>query len=102
MSIFKFEPIYKKRVWGGNQFSEMFDPKIDKNLLFDDILAPYFAFRKPVLFQANDLEEHYRSQVNIVALNQNNGLSNDSLDIGSNNWVISGSKNDRWKHLYGQ
>ena len=68
------------------------DPKIDKNLLFDDILAPYFAFRKPVLFQANDLEEHYRSQVNIVALNQNNGLSNDSLDIGSNNWVISGSK----------
>ena len=68
------------------------DPKIDKNLLFDDILAPYFAFRKPVQFQANDLEENYRSQVNIVALNQNNELSNDSLDIGSNNWVISGSK----------
>ena len=68
------------------------DPKIDKNLLFDDILAPYFAFRKPVQFQANDLEENYQSQVNIVALNQNNELSNDSLDIGSNNWVISGSK----------
>ena len=68
------------------------DPKIDKNLLFDDILAPYFAFRKPVQFQANDLEENYRSQVNIVALNHNNELSNDSLDIGSNNWVISGSK----------
>ena len=68
------------------------DPKIDKNLLFDDILAPYFAFRKPVQFQANDLEEHYRSEVNIVALNQNNELSNDSLDLGSNNWVISGSK----------
>ena len=68
------------------------DPKIDRNLLFDDILAPYFAFRKPVQFQANDLEEHYRSQINITALNQNHKFSIDSLDIGSNNWVVSGSK----------
>ena len=36
MSIFKFEPIYKKRVWGGNQFSELFDPKIKKNEKFGE------------------------------------------------------------------
>ncbi|MEC8243306.1 MAG: type I phosphomannose isomerase catalytic subunit [Verrucomicrobiota bacterium] len=36
MSIFKFEPIYKKRVWGGNQFSDLFDPKIDKKERFGE------------------------------------------------------------------
>ena len=36
MSIFKFEPIYKKRVWGGSQFSDLFDPKIDKNEKFGE------------------------------------------------------------------
>ena len=68
------------------------DPKIDKNLLFEDILAPYFAFRKPVQFQSDDLEKQYRTKKNIAALNQYNDLSNDSLAIGSNNWVIAGSK----------
>ena len=68
------------------------DPKIDKNLLFEDILAPYFAFRKPVQFQSDDLEKQYRTKKNIAALNQYNDLSNDSLAIGSNNWVVAGSK----------
>ena len=36
MSIFKFEPIYKRRVWGGSQFSDLFDPKIDKNEKFGE------------------------------------------------------------------
>ena len=31
MSIFKFEPIFKKRVWGGNQFSELFDPRLSQD-----------------------------------------------------------------------
>ena len=33
------------------------DPKIDQKLLFEPLLAPYFAFRKPVRFEAEDLEE---------------------------------------------
>ncbi len=36
MNVFKFEPIYKKRVWGGNQFSKLFDPKIEKNEKFGE------------------------------------------------------------------
>ena len=31
MSIFKFEPIYKQRVWGGTQFSELFEDRLSKN-----------------------------------------------------------------------
>ena len=31
MSIFKFEPIYKQRVWGGTQFSELFENRLSKN-----------------------------------------------------------------------
>lgn len=68
------------------------DPKIDKKLLFEDVLAPYFAFRKPVQFQAENIQEAYRTREVIAALNTFNDLSNDSLAIGSNNWVVSGSK----------
>ena len=68
------------------------DPKLDKKLLFEDLLAPYFAFRKPVLFQTEDLEKAYQTNKIVAALNQFNELSKDSLAIGSNNWVVAGSK----------
>jgi penicillin amidase len=68
------------------------DPKIDQTLLFEPLLAPYFAFRKPVRFEAEDLEEPYRSANSIAVLNRFNDLSQDSLSIGSNNWVVAGSK----------
>ena len=68
------------------------DSKIDKKLLFEDLLAPYFAFRKTVRFQAEDLEKVYQTTEVIAALNQFNDLSKDSLAIGSNNWVVSGTK----------
>lgn len=73
------------------------DPKINKDLLFDDILELYNAYRKPVAFQPDDLigdvandMDYYRSlaqadeqlwqKTQLEAIN----------DIGSNNWVISG------------
>ena len=31
MSVFKFEPIYKKRIWGGQQFHALFDHGLDCN-----------------------------------------------------------------------
>ena len=68
------------------------DPKIDQSLLFEDLLAPYFAFRKGVRFEPEDLLPEFRSEAHVGILNQFNELSNDSLAIGSNNWVVAGSK----------
>jgi len=68
------------------------DPKIDQSLLFEDLLAPYFAFRKEVRFEPEDLLPEFRSEAHVGILNQFNELSNDSLAIGSNNWVVAGSK----------
>lgn len=68
------------------------DPKIDQQLLFEDILAPYFAFRKGVQFEPQDLQPDYRTAETVSLLNQFNELSKDSLAIGSNNWVVAGSK----------
>ena len=68
------------------------DPKIDQQLLFEDLLAPYFAFRKGVQFEPRDLQPEYRTAEAISLLNQFNDLSKDSLAIGSNNWVVAGSK----------
>ncbi len=68
------------------------DPKIDQQLLFEDLLAPYFAFRKGVQFEPRDLQPEYRTAEAISLLNQFNELSKDSIAIGSNNWVVAGSK----------
>ena len=31
MNVFKFEPIYMKRIWGGQQFQELFNHDLDSN-----------------------------------------------------------------------
>ena len=66
--------------------------KIEKDLLFDDILAPYFAFRKPVQFKSKHLQAAYRSGKEVADSNLFNDLSDSDLDIGSNNWVIAAEK----------
>ncbi|MEK9612364.1 MAG: penicillin acylase family protein [Flavobacteriaceae bacterium] len=68
------------------------DSKINTSLLFEDILAPYFAFRKPVRFKKEHLLEPYRKVEEMAFLDRYNDLSKDSLDLGSNNWVVAGSK----------
>ena len=68
------------------------DKKIDSKLLFEDILALYFAFRKTVRFKPEHLKKDYQKKGAMAILNPYNDLSKDSLDLGSNNWVVSGSK----------
>ena len=68
------------------------DKKIDSKLLFEDILAPYFAFRKPVHFKSEHLKKDYQKKDAMAILDRYNDLSRDSLALGSNNWVVSGSK----------
>jgi penicillin G amidase len=66
--------------------------------LFEDILGLYSAFRKPIEFQPTDLAFEYRNDwQNFKYLVENQPITNDLLDnskfnIGSNNWVVNGSK----------
>ncbi len=71
------------------------DPAIDSELLFDDILGLYDAFRRPVQFQTEDLVERYRDDDNLQILEEAADSFNEFQafgmeDIGSNNWVVSG------------
>ena len=67
------------------------DSTIDKELLFDDILELYNAYRKIVRFQGSDVVEAYRNTTIEDKLLSLNEVKTDSLAIGSNNWVVSGA-----------
>lgn len=56
-----------------NQPDLTIDPSINTDLLFDDILAPYEAVNKELVFNQTDLEK-------------------EQMPEGSNNWIISGSR----------
>ncbi|RDY58712.1 penicillin acylase family protein [Flagellimonas nanhaiensis] len=67
------------------------DPGINTDLLSDDILALYKAYRKPVEFKKEHIIPAYQNtkeEETILSLCEE---KNDSLSIGSNNWVIKGS-----------
>ena len=68
------------------------DKKINKQLLFENILKPYFDFRKDVRFKKEDLVERYQDKGSTGIADFKNHKAEDSLQIGSNNWVVSGSK----------
>tara|TARA_B100001057_G_scaffold54671_1_gene48575 strand:+ start:1872 stop:4277 length:2406 start_codon:yes stop_codon:yes gene_type:complete len=68
------------------------DEKIDKELLFENILKPYFDFRKEVKFRKEDLVKKYQNKESLEILTDLNLKAEDSLQIGSNNWVVDGSK----------
>ena len=68
------------------------DKKINKQLLFENILKPYFDFRKDVKFKKEDLIEKYQDKESGEIANIVYHKTEDSLQIGSNNWVVSGSK----------
>ena len=67
------------------------DPSINQDLLFDDILELYNAYRKPVRFKKSDIIPEYRNSTNentIASVIENN---DDAFSIGSNNWVVNGT-----------
>ncbi len=71
------------------------DPKIDKELLFQDVLGPYFAYRRSVKFQPEDIvpEGAAANPDELLALLNSPRTDYREIDwtaIGSNNWVISG------------
>lgn len=68
------------------------DKSISKELLNQDILELYNAYRKPLDFKAQDLVPKYRSKENLAIVQPHQSAYNDSLSLGSNNWVIKGEK----------
>ncbi|WP_268036489.1 penicillin acylase family protein [Algoriphagus sp. PAP.12] len=77
------------------------DPGIPEELLFKDILKPYYAFRTGVVFEPEDLLPKYRGEkentdLALAQLKQEleSTLEADSFAQGSNNWVLSGEKTD--------
>ena len=66
------------------------DPSIKTDLLSDDILELYNAYRTTVKFQKQDIVPAYQNtEAEATVLSLYEG-KNDSLAIGSNNWVVKG------------
>ncbi|MFT5861801.1 MAG: penicillin amidase, partial [Flavobacteriales bacterium] len=66
------------------------DPSINTELLSDEILELYNAYRKPVQFQRSDILSEYRNSVpenTLVSVPEENEVD---FSIGSNNWVVDG------------
>ena len=77
------------------------DPGIDGELLFDDVLGLYDAFRRPIRFEPDDVRPELRAAVGERwdAEGQAAGTGPDPFvgpgveqiaDIGSNNWIVAG------------
>ncbi len=75
------------------------DPRIDTASLFEDVLAVYDAYRQPVRFRPEDIvatarEEAERFRYLAAEWERSYGDWRESelFDIGSNNWVVDGSR----------
>lgn len=73
------------------------DESIPADLIFKDIIAPYEAFRSPVVFRPEDVVSAASSEQNAYQKSVENYLAGveedenfERFSIGSNNWVISG------------
>ena len=68
------------------------DTKIQGALLDAPILELYNAFRDPLVFMPEDIDEKFRNQTPKLAHVVPEVVLEDSLSIGSNNWVVSGAR----------
>ena len=67
------------------------DPAVKGELLYDDILELYDAYRQPVQFSKEDILPAYRSGDDGLAIMSFEPKKEDPFSIGSNNWVVSGA-----------
>ncbi len=77
------------------------DPAIDQTRLSDPVTELYDAFRKPVVFTPQDLYlssnqnfEQYKSFAKADEEEYKELLNSAKHSIGSNNWIVSGSKSE--------
>lgn len=70
------------------------DRAINKDLLFDNILELYDAFRTPLRFEPEDIVPEYRTEKKITLrrdIQSADESKEDPKSLGSNNWVLKGS-----------
>jgi penicillin amidase len=77
------------------------DPVLDGAALSDDILDLYNAFRGPIRFRPEDIAPEHRGDVDGFAmLERSAALASQTVaydveqDVGSNNWVVAGSRSE--------
>ena len=77
------------------------DPKLDKANLFDSVISPYTAFRATLRIKPEDLVADASRNANAsdwltqqTQSNHDNMVDQESLTIGSNNWIVSGSRTE--------
>ncbi|WP_435625693.1 penicillin acylase family protein [Flagellimonas sp.] len=68
------------------------DPSINTDLLSDDILTLYNAYRKPVAFTKDHIVPNFQNIKEVEVVTSAYEDKNDMYGIGSNNWVIHGSR----------
>ncbi|MEM7484921.1 MAG: penicillin acylase family protein [Bacteroidota bacterium] len=68
------------------------DSNINTDLLSDDILALYNAYRKPVEFRKDNIVPKYQNTKEQETVLSSYEDKNDSFSIGSNNWALNGSR----------
>jgi len=73
------------------------DPALDPDGLFEDVLGRYNAFRRPIRFRPEDIVPERRGEPGAFeALERAMAMAaaapawDESADVGSNNWVVSG------------
>ena len=85
---------------GGNPRFEL-DPAIDAKTFPNDVMSLYSAFRAGVQFKPEDVTPEFRGSAPVAAAARDKtapdpagpaSLDADARDIGSNNWVVAGSR----------
>jgi penicillin G amidase len=95
------EQVKKIRVFEPGEPNITLDAAIDPQGLLEDIAGPYEAFRKTISFQPEDLVAYSNAdEADYERLQLQDQLayeeitSQEQRSIGSNNWIVSGSKSE--------
>lgn len=70
------------------------DPALDLETFPEDVLRLYRAFRSPIRFSPDDVDPRYRAQrvADRGAAETIEALESERPGVGSNNWVVAGSR----------
>jgi len=101
VSLLGAPEIKKIKVFEPGQPRLELDAAIDPEGLFENVIELYEAFRKPVTFAPEDLIasanpdlNHYQHVAQLDQQDYDAMISSEQRSIGSNNWIVSGSKSE--------
>jgi penicillin G amidase len=95
------DEVKKIKVFEPGQPRLELDAAIDPQGLFENVIELYDAYRKPVTFTPEDLiasanpdTNHYKQLAHHDQQDYQEMISSEQRSIGSNNWIVSGSKSE--------